>query len=119
MPGRLVLPSTEEGAPPVLALTFDPQAALADDPTAPRVRDVTLSLRRAADRPSAPSRSPPGSRRRSALAADMDATIVDDNGQPLTLHGFAAIGSELKQLYGTLEARDLAAGSAAARRLFS
>src|SRR5207253_1747169 len=29
VPGRLVLPSTEEGAPPVLTLTFDSQAALA------------------------------------------------------------------------------------------
>ena len=32
VPGRLVLPSVEEGAPPVLTLTFDSQAALADDP---------------------------------------------------------------------------------------
>ena len=31
----------------------------------------------------------------------------------------ATIGSELAKLYGALEARDLAAGSTAARRLFS
>ena len=36
-----------------------------------------------------------------------------------TFRAFAAIGGELAQLYRTLEARDLAAGSPAARRLFS
>jgi hypothetical protein len=49
----------------------------------------------------------------------MDAAIVDDNERPLSGEGFAAIGAELGQLYAALEARDLAAGSAAARRLFS
>ena len=44
VPGRLVLPAAEEGAPPVLTLTFDAQAALADDPRSAAVRDVTLSL---------------------------------------------------------------------------
>jgi len=32
VPGRLVLPAADEGAPPVLVLSFDPQAALAEDP---------------------------------------------------------------------------------------
>ena len=54
-----------------------------------------------------------------ALADDMDATPVDDQGQAVTLHAFAAIGKELETLYRQLEALDLAAGSAAARRLFS
>jgi len=49
----------------------------------------------------------------------MDAAIVDDNERPLSGEGFAAIGAELGTLYSRLEARDLAAGSAAARRLFS
>ena len=53
------------------------------------------------------------------LADDMDATTIDDDGQPVTLHAFAAIGKELEGLYDKLEALDLAAGSAAARRLFS
>ena len=35
------------------------------------------------------------------------------------LHAFAAIDVELKKLYEALAERDLAAGSAAARRLFS
>ena len=49
----------------------------------------------------------------------MDAGIVDDNGQPLSPQGFASIGNELGQLYAALAERDLAAGSTAARRLFS
>ena len=46
------------------------------------------------------------------------AVLVDDQGTPVTLHAFAAIGAELKTLYRQLESLDLAAGSAAARRLF-
>ncbi|MBC7993615.1 MAG: cell division protein FtsZ [Rhizobacter sp.] len=118
VPGRLVLPSTEEGAPPVLTLTFDSQAALAEDPNQSPVRDVTLSF----DVPQTdPSADPFIAWQASAqaLSLGMDAGIVDDNGQPLSPQGFASIGNELNQLYDALAGRDLAAGSAAARRLFS
>ena len=118
LPGRLVLPSTEEGAPPVLTLTFDSQAALADDPNRAAVRDVTLSF----DVPQTEPLVQPfvaWQASAQALAQGMDAGIVDDNGRPLSAEGFAAIGNELGQLYAALEGRDLAAGSAAARRLFS
>ena len=118
LPGRLVLPSTEEGAPPVLTLTFDSQAALADDPNRAAVRDVTLSF----DVPQTDPVADPfvaWQASAQALSLGMDAVIVDDNGQPLSPAGFAAIGNELSQLYHTLSERDLAAGSAAARRLFS
>ena len=118
VPGRLVLPADEEGAPPVLSLTFDSQAALADDPNIAAVRDVTLSF----DVPQTdPAREPFVAWQKSAhgLAADMDAALVDDNGQPLGEPGFAAIGQELARLYEQLGARDLPAGSPAARRLFS
>jgi hypothetical protein len=54
-----------------------------------------------------------------ALASEMDAWLVDDQGRAVTLHAFDAIGKELQQLYRSLESRDLAAGSVAARRLFS
>ena len=118
VPGRLVLPSADEGAPPVLTLTFDPQAALADDPNLSAVRDVTLSF----DVPqTAAAVQPFAAWQTSAqtLAAEMDATIVDDHGRPLGPESFAAIGNDLGQLYAALEERELAAGSAAARRLFS
>jgi hypothetical protein len=118
VPGRLVMPASEEGAPPVLILGFDPQAALADDPNQAAVRDLTLSL----DVPQTEAGAEPFAawqQAARALATDMDATLVDDQGQPITLHAFAAIGQELQQLYRALEERDLAAGSPAARRLFS
>ena len=118
VPGRLVLPSSDEGAPPVLTLTFDSQAALADDPNLSAVRDVTLSF----DVPQTEAKAQPFASWQAsaqALATGMDASIVDDHGRPLSAEGFAAIGNELGQLYAALEGRDLAAGSAAARRLFS
>ena len=118
VPGRLVLPSPDDGAPPVLALTYDPQAALADEPSRAAVRDVTLSF----DVPqTAPAAEPFAAWQAAAqaLALGMEADIVDDNGQPLSAGGFAAIGGELGQLYAALEARDAAAGSPVARRLFS
>jgi hypothetical protein len=118
VPGRLVYAAAEEGAPPVLTLTFDSQAALADEPDRASVRDVTLAF----DVPqTAPSVEPfkAWQAAAQALAVGMDAAIVDDDGRPLSGPGFEAIGAELGQLYEALEARDLAAGSAAARRLFS
>ena len=118
VPGRLVLPAAEDGAPPVLVLSFDAQAALAEDPQAAAVREATLAL----DVPQTDERSEPFPAWHDAartLCDDMDATLVDDQGQAVTLHAFASIGIELDTIYRALESRDLAAGSALARRLFS
>ena len=54
-----------------------------------------------------------------ALAAAMDGLITDDNGQVIRAEALDVIGADLEQLYDTLDARDLAAGSPLARRLFS
>jgi ZipA, C-terminal FtsZ-binding domain len=102
----------------VLTLTFDSQAALADDPNLAAVREVTLAF----DVPQTDPKAAPFATWQSsaqALAQAMDATVVDDHGRALGAESFAAIGNELGQLYAALEARDLAAGSPAARRLFS
>jgi hypothetical protein len=118
LPGRLILPAAEEGAPPVLVLAFDAQAALAEDPQAAALREVSLML----DVPQTPEAAEPfpaWHRAATGLCEDMDATAADDQGTPVTLHAYDAIGKELATLYASLEARDLAAGSAAARRLFS
>ncbi|MCE4555903.1 cell division protein ZipA C-terminal FtsZ-binding domain-containing protein [Pelomonas cellulosilytica] len=118
LPGRLVLPSHEDGAPPVLTLQFDAQAALAEDPEALSLRELTLAL----DVPQTPSEQEPFAAWQEsarALARDLEAEVCDDRGQALGLHAFAAIDVELKKLYEALAARDLAAGSPAARRLFS
>jgi hypothetical protein len=118
--GRLVLPAAEEGAPPVLVLSFDAQAALAalgDDAALAAVRELTLTL----DVAQTPESAEPFAAWHQAirsLADDMDATAVDEDGRPLALQHFAAIHDELKKLYRALESRDMAAGTAAARRLF-
>jgi hypothetical protein len=54
-----------------------------------------------------------------ALAQGMDGTVTDDNGVALPPQAMDVIASELEQLYDTLDRRDLSAGSALARRLFS
>ncbi|HSM21737.1 MAG TPA: cell division protein FtsZ [Rubrivivax sp.] len=118
VPGRMVLPAAEEGAPPMLVLSVDPQAALAEEPQAAAVRECVLVL----DVPQTAESAEPFPafhRTATALADDLDATPIDDQGQPITLHAYAAIGNELQLLYRQLEALDLAAGSAAARRLFN
>ncbi len=117
LPGRMVLPAADDGAPPVLSLSFDSQAALADDTSQSALRDVTLSF----DVPQTDASVQPFTAWQAsaqALALSMDGSIVDDDGQPLSAEGFASIGGELGQLYQRLESHDLAAGSAAARRLF-
>lgn len=118
VPGRLVLPGAEEGAPPVLSLAFDSQAALSDDPNQAALRDVTLAF----DVPQTDPLTEPfitWQASAQALSLGMDAAIVDDNGAPLAAESFGSIGNELKRLYDELAARDLAAGTPAARRLFS
>jgi hypothetical protein len=116
--GRLVQPSPDDHAPPVLVLSFDARAALSEEPELAALRDATLSL----DVPQTAESAEPFAawqQAASKLADDMDATLVDDQGRAVTLHAFGSIGSELTQMYRALEARDLAAGSASARRLFS
>jgi hypothetical protein len=121
VPGRFVLPGAEEGAPPMLVLAVDSQAALAAaDAGAPAtpVRECVLSL----DVPQTAATAeafPAWHRAATQLAEDLDATVLDNAGAPITLHAYAAIGQELQQLYERLEALGLPAGSAAARRLFS
>ena len=116
--GRLVLPSPKDGEPPLLVLAYSAQAALAEDPNIAAVREVSLAL----DVPQSPESAEPFPAWHNAarvLAAEMDASLVDDQGQVITLHAFAEIGNVLATHYRALASRDLAAGSAAARRLFS
>lgn len=118
IPGRMVLPASAPGLPPVLGLAFDTQAALAEDPAQSAIREVSLSLDVAqVDRG---ERAFVRLREAAQVLADsMDGIVTDDNGQPLAADALDLIGSELEKLYDTLDARDLSAGSALARRLFS
>jgi len=118
MPGRMVLPASVPGQPPVLGLVYDSLAALAEDPAQTAIREVCLSLEVAhVDRTEQPF-----VRMREAvqrLAETMEGVVIDDKGQPLTAQALDLIGSELENLYDTLDARELSAGSVLARRLFS
>lgn len=118
MPGRMVLPGSQSGQAPILGLVFDTQAAMAEDPEQTALRELTLSL----DVPQVPRSEQPFARMceaAMALAASMDGVIIDDNGNPIRPEAMAVIHSELEQLYDTLDARDLSAGSALGRRVFS
>lgn len=118
LPGRLVLPAAEAGAPPMLVLSFDSQAALSEDPSQAALRELTLSF----DVPQTDAAAEPFAAWHAlarSLASAMDAVVVDDRGQQLGPPAFAAIDAELKRLYAALAERDLAAGSPAARRVFS
>jgi hypothetical protein len=118
IPGRMVLPSATIGMPSMLVLSFDAQAALAEDPDHSALRGVTLTL----DVPQVERAEQPFVRMRevaATLAQAMDGVVTDDAARPLSPDAMDVIGSELEQLYDTLDARDLSAGSALARRLFS
>jgi hypothetical protein len=118
LPGRLVIPAAEEGAPPILTLHFDAQAAFAEDPEAAALRDLQLAF----DVPQTAAELEPFKAwcaAGEALSLSLDAVMVDDQGQAFSPAAFTAIEGELQRLYEALAQRDLAAGSLAARRLFS
>lgn len=118
MPGRLVLPASTQGLPPLLTLGYDTQAALADDPDQSAIRDITLSLDVAqvhrAEQPFARLRDVAA-----ALCQAMDGVLCDQNGTPLPAMAMDPIAADLELLYDQLDGRDLSAGSVLARRLFS
>ena len=118
IPGRMVLPAAEAGLPPIIGLSFDTQAALADDPAQSAIRELTLSL----DVPQVDRGERPFVRMRESaatLAREMDGVVTDGDGQLLREETMDVIGADLEELYDMLDSRDLGAGSALARRLFS
>ena len=118
IPGRMVLPADGAGHAPILGLAFDSQAAMAEDPEQTALRELTLSL----DVPQVARDEQPFVRMCEtaiALATSMDGIIIDDQGQTISPEAMEAIHTDLQQLYNTLEERDMPAGSALGRRLFS
>lgn len=118
MPGRLVLPASLPGLPPMLTLGYDTAAALADDPELSAIREVTLSL----DVAQVHRSEQPFARLRevaSALCEAMDGVLCDQHGQPLPSMAIDPIAADLELLYDKLDSRELSAGSVLARRLFS
>jgi hypothetical protein len=118
VPGRLVLPGRGEGTPPVLALVFDAQAALAENPDQSWVDEMSLVF----DVPQTPQAEQPFNAwcaSGQALAIALDAEVHDDEGRPLNAEAFTLIREDLDGLYAKLVEFELPAGSLAARRLFS
>ena len=102
----------------MLSLSFDTQAALAEDPDLSAIRELVISL----DVPLVDRHEQAFARMREAmdaLASVMDGRVTDDNGVPVPTEAMDAIAVELEHLYNTLDQRDLSAGSPLARRLFS
>jgi len=118
IPGRMVLAAAVQGLPPILSLSFDTQAAMADDPALSAIREFTLSL----DVPQVPREESAFARLREAariLGKEMDGVITDGAGHVLNEPDLNAIALDLEQLYDALDERELSAGSPQARRLFS
>lgn len=119
LPGRMVLPSNFANLPPLITLSFDSQAAMAEDATTQSaMREIALSL----DVPHVDKSEQPFVRMRECaktLAIHMDGVVCDDQGQLINDVALDSIATDLEQLYHTLDLRDLSAGSPLARRLFS
>jgi hypothetical protein len=118
LPGRMVLPSSIAGQPPLLGLLYDAQAALSEDPDQTAIHEVILNL----EVVHVARDECPYQRLRAcvlSMAQSMDGVVTDGDGQPLNHDAMDQIGAELERLYDTLESRDMPAGSALARRLFS
>lgn len=116
IPGRMVLPSTASA--PMVVLTFDTQAALAEDPEQTALHELVLFL----DVPQVPRTEKPFARMCEiaiSLASEMEGVIVDEGGQAIRAQTMEDIAADLERLYDTLDQRDLSAGSVLARRLFS
>ena len=118
IPGRMVVPASQIGLPPVLVLHFDARAAMAEDPNQAALRSISLTL----DVPQVAQTELAFARMcetAQSLADAMDGLVTDDNGQPLSEPAIQMIDHDLRKLYDELADRDLAAGSLQARRLFS
>ena len=119
IPGRMVLPASKPGQEgPILGLSFDSQAAMAEEPEQTALHELSLSL----DVPQVLRSETPFARMCEiaiALAGSMDGAIVDDNAILVRPEVMEAIHADLEQLYDRMDARELSAGSALGRRLFS
>lgn len=117
-PGRMLLPASQTGHGPILGLSFDSQAAQAEDPEQTALYELTLLL----DVPQVLRTEAPFARMCEiaiALAGSMDGVIIDDNAVLVRPEAMEAIHADLEALYDRMDARELSAGSVLGRRLFS
>lgn len=118
MPGRMQLPSPQMGQAPLLILSFDAQAAQAEDLDRTAVYELYLSL----DVPQVAREHQPFTHLCSAvqsLAQSMDGIVCDPDGNPLPAQALEQVGQQLEGVYASLAEHEVAAGSMLACRLFS
>lgn len=118
IPGRMVLPTQQPGQPPILVLSFDSRAAMAEDPEQTALRAFSMAL----DVPQVLRAEKPFAQMCEIalkMGAHMDGVIVDDSGNRIRPEAMEVIYADLEQLYDRLDARELSAGSVLGRRLFS
>ena len=118
LPGRMVLPNPVSNLPQLITLTFDSQAAMAEDVSQSAIRELSLSL----ELPHVSRAEQPFTRLREcakALAVAMDGRLCDDQGQLMSEPVLDNLAMDIERLYDALDERDLSAGSTLARRLFS
>lgn len=118
IPGRMLLPASQPGHGPILGLSFDSQAAMAEDPEQTALYELTLSL----DVAQVLRSETPFARMCEvaiAMAGSMDGVLIDDNGILIRPEAMESIHADLESLYDRLDARELSAGSVLGRRLFS
>jgi hypothetical protein len=118
LPGRMVLPNPVASLPQLITLTFDSQAAMAEDASQSAIRELTLSL----EVPHVARTEQPFARMREcakSLAIAMDGRLCDDQGQLMSQPALDGLAVDIERLYDALDERDLSAGSMLARRLFS
>ncbi len=118
LPGRMVLPNPVATLPQLITLTFDSQAAMAEDASQSAIRELTLSLEVShvarTERPFARMRECA-----KALAIAMEGRLCDDQGHLMSEPALDSLAVDIERLYDALDQRDLSAGSMLARRLFS
>lgn len=118
IPGRMMLPASQPGQPPILVLSFDSRAAMAEDPEQTALRAFSMAL----DVPQVLRAEKPFARMCEValkMGSHMDGVIVDDGGNRIRPEAMEVIYADLEQLYDRLDARELSAGSVLGRRLFS
>ncbi len=118
LPGRMVLPNPVASLPQLITLTFDSQAAMAEDASQSAIRDLTLSL----EVSHVARTEQPFARMREcakALATAMEGRLCDDQGHLMSESALDSLAIDIERLYDALDQRDLSAGSMLARRLFS
>ena len=116
--GRMLLPASQPGQAPILVLNFDAQSAQSEESEQAALYELSLML----DVPHVLRDEAPFARMCEVaitLARSMDGVIVDDNAVRVRPEAMEVIHADLEQLYEDMDARELSAGSALGRRLFS